>query len=394
MKILHVVNYYHEGFGYQENYLPKFQQRSGHEVLVLASDYYFPVPNYNDTMRHSMGDRCVGYGEFFDDNLKVVRTKSWFGSIRRPGLIYFPVGRVLAEYKPEIVHVHGATNLTIPVLCLLQKKYKYKIFVDSHQDDSVSNYTDSPVDKLYYGVWRLLYHSFGLIKKIALFLPITKNAGEWLSKRLHISEDQMFLSPLGVDLGTMSYDKGSEVQFRSEHGIGDKLVVVNAGKQYPEKRIEWIIDVVKTARNLGANAFLVLIGNADKKYDAVLRGRLAEIEGHYLRLPFLDREELSRVYSAADIGIWPGVPSITIQEAMACGVAMILPDDNIVGQFVKNNGLHESENIMKAAAFIHAMSMDPVKLDRLRNESVSVVKKYDWHSVSDELIRLYEKSIN
>jgi len=40
---------------------------------------------------------------------------------------------------------------------------------------------------------------------------------------------------------------------------------------------------------------------------------------------FADRSELSQIYNAADIGVWPGDPSITVLEALATGLACLLP---------------------------------------------------------------------
>ena len=57
MRILHVIHYYHEGFGYQENWLAAHQIKLGHEVCVVTSDYYFPFPNYEATMAPTLGSR-------------------------------------------------------------------------------------------------------------------------------------------------------------------------------------------------------------------------------------------------------------------------------------------------------------------------------------------------
>ncbi len=204
----------------------------------------------------------------------------------------------------------------------------------------------------------------------------------------------MTLSPLGVDLKTMSYDIESEKTFRTHHGIGNKLIIVNAGKQYPGKRIDWIIDVAVAVKNMGVDLCLILVGNAEPEYDEFINKKLADLGSDHRRLPLLERKELQKVYSAADIGIWPGVPSITIQEAMACGVAMILPDDNIVGHLVNGNGLHESENVTNAAAFISELSLDSAKLNLSKTNSMSIVRKYDWFTVSRDLIDLYAESNN
>jgi hypothetical protein len=38
MKIIHICQYYNDGFGYQENLLPRYQAKLGHDVMVITSD--------------------------------------------------------------------------------------------------------------------------------------------------------------------------------------------------------------------------------------------------------------------------------------------------------------------------------------------------------------------
>ena len=95
MKILHVINYYHEGFGYQENWLPYWQKELGNEVLVAASDYYFPFAGYNSTMKHRLGERHVGRGLYKDNGVNIVRLKSFFDSVGSAGILYFNIKGIL-----------------------------------------------------------------------------------------------------------------------------------------------------------------------------------------------------------------------------------------------------------------------------------------------------------
>ncbi len=387
MKILHVINYYHEGFGYQENCLPKVQQELGHEVLVITSENNSP---YLQTIHNKFMDRYVGVGVFFDNNVKIIRRKSYLKSIKRPGIIFFRVGKILSEYRPDIVHVHGATNMVIPEVCLRQSKFKYKIFIDSHQDDAVCNYTGSFDERAYYSAWRFFYHSLGFKKHIARFLLITGNALEWMRKRLNIPESRMSISPLGVDVNTMSYDKDIEKKFREKHGIGEKLVVVNAGKQYPNKRIDWIIDAASAAKDLGVDIYLILVGNAEPEYDAYINRKLNGLGPDYLRLPLLERSELRKVYSAADIGIWPGIPSNTIQEAMVCRVVLVLPDDNIVGHLIDGNGLLESNDANAAGKYIQSLARNKDLMERQKARSEEIGYSYSWERIAGALDHIYK----
>ena len=110
-KILHIINYYHEGFGYQENYLPVCQKNLGYQVKVLTSDYYFPFPDYDKSVRKILGCRKVGVGIFNDKGIDVIRKKSLFSSIFPAGILYFSVESTIKEFKPDFIHIHGATNL-------------------------------------------------------------------------------------------------------------------------------------------------------------------------------------------------------------------------------------------------------------------------------------------
>jgi len=389
MKILHVINYYQEGFGYQENWLPYYQKELGHEVLVATSDYYFPYTDYESTMKKRLGERHIGVGSYEDNGINIVRLKSSLDSVGSAGILYFNIIGVLTRFMPEIVHVHNVTNLCIPTLVRLKRKYKYKIFIDSHMDYSVARNNGGIIERLFYLVWSCYYNVLGAKKAISRFLPITENAQKWISDKLRIHDEDMIISPLGVDMESMFYDEEPSTLFKKKYGLADKTLIVNAGKQHREKRIDWIIDVVEHSLKRGANAFLVLVGDAGGEYESFLEEELKRISGAYLSLPFLQRDELRAVYSACDIGIWPGMPSITIQEAMACRVALILPDDDIVGHLIDGNGLAESQDIDAAAEYICSVGRDRNVLEGHKLKSEQIVSEYRWENITKELMNIY-----
>ncbi|MFC1652369.1 glycosyltransferase family 4 protein [Planctomycetota bacterium] len=389
MKILHVINYYQEGFGYQENWLPFYQKELGHEVLVATSDYYFPFIDYDNTMKKRLGERYVGVGSFQDKGVRIVRLKSVFDSIGSAGILYIGISNVLVDFMPDVVHVHGATNLCIPNLVRLKKKYAYKLFVDTHMDYSVARKNGGYKEKLFYAIWKGYYHSYGAKKAISKFLPITRDARKWAADKLLLADSDMAMSPLGVDTKSMFYDEEQSNRFRKKHGLVGKTVVVNAGKQHQAKRIDWIIDVVHQSIERGADVFLILVGSAGKEYDSLIKEKLEKMSGTYLRLPFLEREELRTVYSACDIGIWPGMPSNTIQEAMACKVAIILPNDDIVGHLIDGNGLTESQDPDVAADYICSLSQDKGLLETHKTRSADIASKYSWQSITKDLMDIY-----
>ena len=295
MKILHIINYYHEGFGYQENFLAYNQKKLGHDVMILTSEYYFPFENYNSTMKKVLGNRRKGVGKSQDNGVTIIREKSTFSGVR-PGFIYFSISKILANFSPDIVHVHGATNTWMPELIYHHSKLRFKIFIDSHQDFSVENFSNSVINHFYYQLWSALHCFFIKNNKISHYLPITKGSSDWLSFRLKIPKSMQVISPLGVDLLTMFYDKYDDIRLRKEWGAEGKLVLVNAGKQYKEKEIIRIIEIAISLQERGIDFFLVLVGMADDLYDKEMVAMLSKLNNKsWIRLPFLKRKEFWRV---------------------------------------------------------------------------------------------------
>jgi glycosyltransferase involved in cell wall biosynthesis len=389
MKILHITNYYQEGFGYQENCLIASQKKLGHNVRIITSDYYFPFPNYDRTMKPFLGNRKKGNGNFKDKGVVLIRKKSILSN-SRPGFIYFSIAREVFDFYPDIVHVYGVTNTWLPQLVNVQKKVKFKLFIDVHQDFSVENYSGGLFGNTFYFLWRLYHKKLAINSNVNKYLPITEQSSEWLEHRLGVPIDMHKISPLGVDLSMMSFTSEGE-KLRKKWGAKNKLVIVNAGKQYKEKKIHWVIEIICRLSECNIDVFLVLIGSADESYDALINKKLSKLsKSSWIRLPFQNREELQKIYSASDVGIWPGIPSNTIQEAMACGVALFLPNDNIVGQLIEGNGYHIPKSNKLMVEYLCALANSKKLLKKMKLNSIELAKnKYSCDKIASDLVELY-----
>jgi len=392
-KILHIINYYHEGFGYQENYLPVCQKNLGYQVKVLTSDYYFPFPNYDDSVRNILGDRKVGVGIFNDKGIDIIRKKSLFSSIFPAGILYFSIGSTIREFKPDFIHVHGATNLWLFNVVRLQKKIDYKIFIDSHQDFVVESYKNSNFFyQLFYFFWTNVHYYLIKFSIVAKYLPITKASQSWLVKRLNIPISNQIVSPLGTDLSLMNYNEVLDSDFRKTHKADNKLIIVNAGKQYEGKHILFIVEIAHQLQLRGVDLLLVLVGSAPDNYDKKITKKLSSLSSEsWLRFPLMARSELKEIYCAADLGIWPGVPSNTIQEAMGCGVAMALPNDDSTNHLIDGNGLHISiDDILGSTEKLLDIVKTANLLLDMKKKSIVIARNYSWESISKDLIKIYE----
>jgi len=392
-KILHIINYYHEGFGYQENYLPSCQKNLGCQVKVLTSDYYFPFPNYDDSIRNILGDRKVGDGTFHDKGVTVIRKKAIFSSIFPAGVLYFSVGSTIKEFKPDFIHVHGATNLWFINVVRLQKKIGYKIFIDSHQDFAVESSKRDFFYRCYYYFWSKVHHYLVKFSIVEKYLPITKASQSWLVKRLNIPICNQIISPLGTDLSLMHYDVVLDGDFRKRYEAENKLIIVNAGKQYEGKNILFIVEIAHQMQLRGIDLLLVLVGSSPGEYDKkIIESSFLSYSDSWLRFPLMARSELREIYCAADLGIWPGIPSNTIQEAMGCGVAIALPKDDSTNHLIDGNGLYISiDDLLGSAEKLSDIANNASLLLDMKEKSIVIARNYSWASISKDLIKIYEQ---
>ena len=383
-----------EGFGYQENWLPFCQSDLGHNVKVLTTDRWFPLPNYDELFKQKYGPRIRKPGLSIDRGVEIIRCKPYF-EIASRAVPVFPVSRVVKEFEPDVIHVHGATNFNLP--CVLSSApTKARIFVDCHQDYLVTRHT-SIFNRLNYIFWSWYYHNRR--DRIAKFLPISEASKRFLVEKLKTKQKHIRISPLGVDLDSKSRDDSLRKSFRAHHSLEKYFIIVNAGKQYEMKNITFIIELYREllGESVNQDLALVLIGEATGDYEKAIVGEIERTESEFpqakvLRLPFLPNAELQEAYSAADLGIWPGVASNTIQEAMGCGVVVSLLDTGITTHLIVDNGLLIRElDPPTVASQLKRLISDPNELRRLQQLTHDTIRKFSWNAIAKETLEIYSE---
>src|SRR5437667_674005 len=134
MRIAHVVSWYVPGLGYEENYLPMEQAAAGNQVLVITSNRLpSTLLDVSSVEELFPGGRTMA-GTYHDNGVSIRRLESTpelFGQEVFPGL-----HRVLKEFKPDIVHAHGALAPISLQTLLLRGRLRYKLVIDDHSHAS------------------------------------------------------------------------------------------------------------------------------------------------------------------------------------------------------------------------------------------------------------------
>lgn len=336
MKIAHVVSYFQPEFGYEEYYSAREQAKLGHEVHVITSDRIFPFKNVEKMLKdigspYEDRERPEGVEEMegFTVHRGPTRMEVLFDFI-----IYGGVEDTLARLEPDVVHAHGLWQWGSYKSAKIKDRIGFKLILDEHgysttydQGKSIRNWL---LDKEYRTL-RQPYAKYTL-KRSDRVVAVSSETEEFLRDHYGVKEVEMI--PLGVDHRRFCPDEGRRRKVREEMGLEGKFVLVTAGRMDRAKRIHLFSDALRSIED--PDLRLIVVGTGDEEYLSEIR------EGADDRVSFLGfkrPDELADLYNAADLGVW-GKASITIREAMGCGLPLLLLDTPDMRSLVKwDNGI-------------------------------------------------------
>jgi glycosyltransferase involved in cell wall biosynthesis len=318
MRIARIVQYFQPEFGYADFYLMNAFKKFGHEVCVITSNVY----SSGVKILSPFSVRRTNHGKRYEQSIPVYRLPTLFELSDQP-FTFSGLKKTLKDFNPDVVHSNDLF-WTITILAAHYKPmFKYKLFVDS----ITGTFNPIGYKTVMFKTFKLLFKRY-LMKNVDGFFAVCEGSRKWLSKNFSIPSPLVNVIPLGADQNLFAPDNKTRRFMRKKLGFTDKDVVfVYTGKIIPEKDLDILIKSFALVYRKGAkNIRLLIIGNGPEKYLKYLR-KLAEtnsLGGKIIFLPTVDRRLLPNYYNAADVAVWPGSPSISIVEAMATGLPIII----------------------------------------------------------------------
>ena len=111
-------------------------------------------------------------------------------------------------------------------------------------------------------------------------------------------------------------------------------------------------------------------------------------------MPFLKQNELRYYLNLADLAIWPGIPSITIQECLFTDNILMLPKKSASFELLSSRYLIFHDNLNKTANNLIKVIQNRNILNSIKLKNKNILKKISWHEINKELENLYEKKSN
>ncbi|MFC6705742.1 glycosyltransferase [Flexivirga alba] len=158
----------------------------------------------------------------------------------------------------------------------------------------------------------------------------------------------MTLFPLTYDENKFFYSP--ELRESRRHQLGfreDDVVILGAGKVNAQKRLDLLVDAFHQARDGLPQLRLVLAGFDDGPVAQSLRDDVVRrgVANFVTILPFVDSDELNALFNASDLGVWPRMPAVTIQQALGTGLDVLIPNNDFTDHlFYSDLRSHEVRN--------------------------------------------------
>ncbi len=391
MKILHLICYFNDKLDYQENRLIKLQKKNGHDVCLITSDRFYPFKNYENTYYKTLGKRKIGTKRYNYFGAKIIRKKTYFEFVGRAQCFFFNFFEII-KFSPDVIHIHNCGIYNFLSSFIYALIFKKKIFIDCHQDKQ--NTYENFFNKFHYFLWKNIYVIFK--KKISLFLPINELSKKYLIDFYDVNINKIKISPLGFE----KYNRNSH---KFKNNVSEKLIInkklnewliVNSGKQNDKKKINALIELIKILNKKNFSCKLLLIGNASSEYDKTLEYKIRTTnlnlgQNKIVRIDFQKKERLRKFLELADIAIWPGIPSITIQEAIYANNIVLLPKDSASSNLITSEYLFFNKDLNQVANNIIKIFSNTNLILRIRNKNKKILNNLEWLNINKDLEKYY-----
>ncbi|MCG8607299.1 glycosyltransferase [bacterium] len=400
MRVAVVVAHHMPEIGYQDVYLPRAFARIGHQVRVFTST------RINLSGRHLIKEEYPpGLSRNEEYGYEIYRIRNTIEL--RSNVVAFGLSKFLRDYEPEIVVIIGLGKMfTAAALSTkIYEKSKVILIVGDAAEyagrdrSTFLNRGLASLRALSFAVLkkRLYHKSVNLCHRIVLNLPETDSI---FQSYLNPSQLEAFHSrkiqlSLGYDPDEYYFNVGERVVGRQELDVAqDELLVITATRVAPIKKLERLIDLVSSLNHDGIKLKYLMIGFLGDSYDRELKKYIEQQKNPsiFYCYPFLERNEIRKFYSAADLGIWIKA-AISIQEAMGTGLPVFLEKKPVVEHLLEDgvNGWYYHPDEFRPAFYqvIRELSAETVDRRESRRKNLAALndKNYSYDRIAQRMIQ-------
>lgn len=316
MKIVHICldSIVTDGFSYQDNLLPKYHLKLGYDVTVITSQWIY---NKNGKL-----DKFKNTNYYNRDNVKIIRLKSMFGTFKSKFKLYSGIFRELNNERPDILFIHGFQYLDIIKIALYLKKHRRIItYIDNHSDysNSASNWVSKNIfHKL---IWANLAK---FIEPYTLkFYGVLPARVKILYELYKLPKEKCYLLQMGGDDELVElYSNAESIKLtRMRYGIEENDFLIVSGGKIDKAKIQTLLLMKAICEISNPKIKLIIFGSISdelqEKFKSLLDGNMIKYIG------WIDNNESYKIFSAANLVVFPGRHSVYWEQVASQGIPMI-----------------------------------------------------------------------
>ncbi len=314
MKIVHVAPNapYNDYWGYQENLLPKYHKKLGHDVTLIITNKTHKDSSIVDVP-------CADY--ILNDGIRIIRRA--YKQYRFPKvtnfLTYIPVYDLLEELKPDFIFYHGLISYSIFDVIKYKKRHSNCVIVeDNHLDYNIGNSSDTLKLKII-RLWRRFINmcSIEYVSKVYGVTPWRKTYAEDYFK---IPESKTDVLIMGADDEKMNLDKKDELRksIRKQYDIhDDEFLIVTGGKIDQKKNIDSLMEACAGLEKVKLLVFGSVGDDIKTRFESLLENE------NIIYIGWISADNVYEYFYAADLVFFPGQHSVLWEQACASKVPCV-----------------------------------------------------------------------
>ena len=319
MKIVHIAanSPFNDGWGYQDNLLPKYQSKLGHEVTLLVTD----------TTHSEKGIVRTDEKSFMSvDGFDVIRFpyKQYPVDLMTKVFYKMEIYDTLVALQPDFIFSHGLLSRTFCDVIRYQKLRKKQgkpcvVVQDNHLDYNIGTKFATVKQKLL----RSYYRAFNrrTQKYVSRVYGVTPWRKTYAEDYYRIRSEKTDVLIMGADDEKIDFVHREEIraEIRNRFGIAEnQFLIVTGGKIDKRKNI---LPLVEACQNMKNTKLLVFGSPADdvkEDFEHLLKN-----SDNVNYIGWIPADGVYDYFFAADLVVFPGQHSVLWEQACASKVPCV-----------------------------------------------------------------------
>ena len=317
MKIVHIAPNapYNEGWGYQDNLLPKYHARLGHDVTLIITNRTHCDGNIVET------DCETSYSP---DGFRVVRRKNVMPHFLKLDVFFSKINvyDILEDIKPDFVFYHGLVSSTIFQVTYYKRHVNPDMVIvqDNHLDYNIGfGKKMSLWQKILVLKHRLVYAMND--KYISKVYGVTPWRKDYAIDVFGVPSKKADILIMGADDDQIDLQHRHEIRenLRKQYNVKDSdFLIVSGGKIDRRKKIDLLMRAVAGQSNTKLLVFGNVLDDIKDDFD-----QLVKENENIIYIGWIDSAKVYDYFFAADLVFFPGQHSVLWEQACASKVPCV-----------------------------------------------------------------------